>query len=83
MIHNAIMLNKIIKKFFFILKIIFIYSFVISIAVAKESNNLKKGIELFKKKEFEKSKILFEKDIVFDPKSEKSYLYLAKIFKKK
>ena len=80
MIHNAIMLNKIIKKFFFILKIIFIYSFVISIAVAKESNNLKKGIELFKKKEFEKSKILFEKDIVFDPKSEKSYLYLAKIF---
>ena len=31
-------------------------------------------------KEFDKSKILFEKDIVFDPKNEKSYLYLAKIF---
>ena len=37
-------------------------------------------MELFQKKEFAKSKILFEKDIVFDPKSEKSYLYLAKIF---
>ena len=33
-----------------------------------------------KKKEFDKSKIQFEKDIVFNPKSEKSYLYLAKIF---
>ena len=28
-----------------------------------------------------KSKFKFEKDIVFNPKSEKSYLYLAKIFK--
>ena len=43
---------------------------------------LDKGIELFQKKEFNKSKIFFEKDIVFDPKSEKSYLYLAKIFNK-
>ena len=47
---------------------------------AKESNYFKKGIELFQKKEFDKSKILFERDIVFYPKSEKSYLYLAKIF---
>ena len=31
---------------------------------------------------FDKSKFLFEKDIVFNPKSEKSYLYLAKIFNK-
>ena len=47
---------------------------------AKESNYFKKGIEYFQKKEFDKSKILFERDIVFNPKSEKSYLYLAKIF---
>ena len=50
---------------------------------AKESNYFKKGIEHFQKKEFDKSKILFERDLVFDPKSEKSYLYLAKIFNKK
>ena len=68
------------KKFFIIIKIFFVYLFLISGGSAKESSYLKKGIELFQKKEFDKSKILFEKGIVFDPKSEKSYLYLAKIF---
>jgi len=48
---------------------------------AAENNYLYEGIKLFDKKEFKKSKNLFEKDIVFNPKSEKSYLYLAKIFK--
>ena len=68
------------KKFIIIIKIFFVYLFLISGGISKESNYLKKGIEYFQKKEFDKSKILFEKDIVFDPKSEKSYLYLAKIF---
>ena len=68
------------KKFFIIIKIFFVYIFLISGGTAKESNYFKKGIELFQKKEFDKSKILFERDIVFYPKSEKSYLYLAKIF---
>ena len=68
------------KKFFIIINILFVYLFLISSGTAKESSYFKKGIELFQKKEFDKSKILFEKDIVFDPKSEKSYLYLAKIF---
>ena len=68
------------KRFFIIIKILFVYSFLISSGAAKESNYFKKGIEFFQKKEFDKSKIFFEKDIVFDPKSEKSYLYLAKIF---
>ena len=68
------------KKFIIIIKIFFVYLFLISGGSAKESNYFKKGIEHFKKKEFDKSKILFERDIVFDPKSEGSYLYLAKIF---
>ena len=68
------------RKFFIIINILFVYLFLISSGTAKESSYFKKGIELFQKKEFDKSKILFEKDIVFDPKSEKSYLYLAKIF---
>ena len=68
------------KRFFIIIKILFVYLFLISGVTAKESNYFKKGIELFQKKEFDKSKILFERDIVFYPKSEKSYLYLAKIF---
>ena len=68
------------KKFTILIKIFFVYLLFVSSGLSKESNYHKKGIEHFKKKEFVKSKILFERDIVFDPKSEKSYLYLAKIF---
>ena len=68
------------KKFIIIIKMFLVYLFLISGVSAKESNYFKKGMEHFQKKEFDKSKILFERDIVFDPKSEKSYLYLAKIF---
>ena len=39
------------------------------------------GKKLFDKKNYKDSKFYFEKDIVFNPQSEKSYLYLAKIFK--
>ena len=54
--------------------------FFISSGFAVKSNYFDKGKILFDKKKFEKSKIFFEKDIVFNPQSEKSYLYLAKIF---
>tara|TARA_Y100000590_G_scaffold447082_1_gene581749 strand:+ start:2609 stop:3037 length:429 start_codon:yes stop_codon:yes gene_type:complete len=70
------------KNFILFIKVFFIYSFLFSGATAKESEYLKQGIQLFNKQEYEKSKILFERDIVYDPKSEKSYLYLAKIFNK-
>ena len=67
------------KKFLFI-KILTVYLFLISNGISKQANYFNEGIEFFNKKEFDKSKILFEKNIVFDPKNEKSYLYLAKIF---
>tara|TARA_Y100001970_G_C13920414_1_gene693150 strand:- start:227 stop:655 length:429 start_codon:yes stop_codon:yes gene_type:complete len=38
------------------------------------------GKKLFNEKKFSESKFKFEQDIVYNPKSEKSYLYLAKIF---
>jgi len=69
------------KKLFFI-KILIIYLFFVSSIFAKESDYFIQGMKLFNKKEFDKSKILFERDLVFNPKSEKSYLYLAKIFNK-
>ena len=69
------------KKFFFLIKALLIYSFLNFSTIAKESDYFTKGVEFFKKKEFEKSKILFERDLAFNPKSEKSYLYLAKISK--
>ena len=36
--------------------------------------------KLFKEKKYSDSKFKFEKDIVFNPKNEMSYLYLSKIF---
>ena len=39
------------------------------------------GVKLFKEKEYENAKFLFERSIVTDPKNSKSYLYLAKIYK--
>ena len=39
------------------------------------------GLNLYNEKKFEKAKFKFEQDIVLNPKSEISYLYLAKIFK--
>ena len=71
------------KKIFFLIKIFIIYLFFISTGLASKSDYFGEGKKLFDKKEFEKSKIFFERDIVFNPKSEKSYLYLAKIFKEK
>ena len=65
-----------------LVKIIVIYLFLFSGGLTKESKYFYEGVELFQNKKFDKSKIFFEKDIVFDPKSEKSYLYLAKIFNK-
>ena len=44
------------------------------------SNYFREGMILFKQKEFDKAKFKFEQDIVFNPKSEISYLYLSKIF---
>ena len=46
-----------------------------------EDNFLNEGIKLFEKKKYDKAKFKFEQEIVYNPKSEQSYLYLAKIFK--
>ena len=67
------------RKNFFI-KIFVIYLFLISGGVAIQSNYFEEGIKLYQNKKFDESKIFFERDIVFNPKNEKSYLYLAKIF---
>ena len=67
------------KNFFFI-TIFAIYLFLISSGMAVQLNYFEKGIKLYHNKKFGESKIHFERDLVFDPKNEKSYLYLAKIF---
>ncbi len=66
------------KKIFYI---IFILILMPNILFGK-SNYFQQGIELYKKNKFEDAKFKFEQDIVFNPKSELSYLYLSKIFNK-
>ena len=65
--------------------LIIITSFFLSILIYEVTyaKNLyfEDGKKLFENKKYKKSKFYFEKDIVFNPKSENSYLYLAKIFK--
>ena len=51
-------------------------------SVSAKNSYYEQGKKLYEDKNFKDSKFYFEKDIVFDPKSESSYLYLAKIFKK-
>ena len=82
MINNIEALYKYIMKNYFFTKILFIFLFLNLSAHSKESNYFIKGMKYFNNNEFDKSKILFERDLVFNPKSEKSYLYLAKIFDK-
>ena len=70
------------KKSNFFIKMLIIFFLYNSIGEAKESSYFIEGKKYFERKEFDKSKILFERDLVFNPKSEKSYLFLAKIFEK-
>tara|TARA_E500000178_G_scaffold227628_1_gene224431 strand:+ start:65 stop:484 length:420 start_codon:yes stop_codon:yes gene_type:complete len=60
---------------------IFVLIFVSTKLFAK-SEYVKDGINLYNKNKFEDAKFKFEQDIVFNPKSEISYLYLSKIFNK-
>jgi len=67
-----------IKKVFIV---IFIFIVSPDILLAK-SKYFQDGINLFNKNKLNDAKIKFEQDIVFNPKSELSYLYLSKIFNK-
>ena len=67
---------------FFFTSLFLIFLFLTSNAQANTSSYFFEAKKLFEGNNFEKSKFLFEKDIVFNPKNERSYLYLAKIFNK-
>jgi|TARA_B100000035_G_scaffold251754_1_gene220914 tetratricopeptide (TPR) repeat protein len=64
------------------LAILFIICFGInSLTNASENNFFEEGKKLFDKENYEDSKFLFQRSIVYDPKHANSYLYLGKIFK--
>ena len=64
-----------------ILNIVLILFFLPNFLFAK-SEFLNEGINLYKNKKFEDAKFKFEQDLIYNPKSELSYLYLSKIFNK-
>ena len=57
------------KKISYFLKIILLFIIFTTSSAKAKSDYFTEGKIFFDKKEFEKSKIFFERDIVFDPKS--------------
>ena len=64
-----------------LLKLIFIF-FIFTNSLFAKSEFFQEGLNLFNKNKLEDAKFKFEQEIVFNPKSEKAYLYLSKIFNK-
>ena len=71
------------RKLYFLLCIFVVNLLLFFPLYGKESKYFTDAKKLYQEKNFEDSKFLFEKDIVFNPKNEISYLYLAKIFEEK
>lgn len=66
---------------FILIKILLL--FLITTNLYADKDFFLEGKNLYEKNKYNEAKFKFEKDIVFNPKNEKSYLYLAKIFKYK
>ena len=66
-----------------IFKLISIFFIVLSLnnSALAENTFFKEGKIKFNEKKYEESKFLFQRNIVFNPKDQQSYLYLAKIYK--
>ena len=60
--------------------IYFLTIFFLSTSLIADINYFQKGKNLFDEKKFDLAKFKFEQDIVFNPKNENSYLFLAKIY---
>ncbi len=70
-------LDKMIKNIF---KTLVLSLLLINNSYSKE-NFFDEAKKMFDNKKYEESKFLFQRDIVYNPKKAKSYLFLAKIFK--
>ena len=62
-----------------LLKIIF-FLILISNNLFANTDYFSEGLIFYEKNDLDKAKFKFEQDLVFNPKNEKSYLYLSKIF---
>ena len=55
--------------------------FILSSSLEAKTQFFREGLNFYKNKKFDEAKFKFEQDLVLNPKSELSYLYLSKIFK--
>ena len=64
-----------------LIKYFIIYFFLIfATSTNAEQNFFENAKNLYEKEEYDDSKFLFQRNIVFNPKDAKSYIYLAKIY---
>ena len=67
------------NKFFKLITLVYLSIFSTNLALSSE-NFFDEAIKLYQDKKYEDARFLFERNIVFNPKDAKSYLYLAKIY---
>ena len=68
-------MNKILK----IITLIFVLVFSANLASSKE-NFFDEALKMYQDKKYDEARFMLERNIVFNPKDAKSYLYLAKIY---
>ena len=66
-----------------VIKIISIFFIAVNLTNSSLAENtfFEEGKKKYNEKKYEESKFLFQRNIVFNPKDQESYLYLAKIYK--
>ena len=67
------------NKTFKIITLIFFIVFSENMASSKD-NFFDEAVKMYQDKEYDNARFLLERNIVFNPKDAKSYLYLAKIY---
>jgi len=68
-------MNKIIK-----LLVTIYFSLLVSSVALSIENFFDEALKMYEQKEYDEARFMFERNIVFNPKDAKSYLYLAKIY---
>ena len=66
-------------KIFKLITFLYFCLFSVNFALSEE-NFFNKALKMYQDKEYDNARFLLERNIVFNPKDAKSYLYLAKIY---
>ena len=67
------------NKIFKFIAVIYFFLFSVNSAFSLE-NFFDEALKMYKNKKYEEARFMLERNIVFNPKDAKSYLYLAKIY---